>query len=87
MLETERKLSLGAHFQLILEYRTVQWTGEYRAGVTLIYYRREGEQEEVHIPGPSLENLRFLVRYSVFQSQFILITVYQLTGVCYFHKD
>ncbi len=41
--------------------RTVGWTGEYRAGVTLIYYRREGEQEEVHIPGPTLENLRFLV--------------------------
>ena len=41
--------------------RTVQWTGEYRAGVTLIYYRRDGEHEELHIPGPSLEDLRFLV--------------------------
>lgn len=41
--------------------RTVQWSGEYRAGFTLIYYRREGELEEVHIPGPSLEDLRFLV--------------------------
>jgi len=39
----------------------VQWTGEYRAGVTLIYYRRDGEHEEMHIPGPSLEDLRFLV--------------------------
>lgn len=41
--------------------RTVQWSGEYRAGFTLIYYRREGELEEVHIPGPSVEDLRFLV--------------------------
>lgn len=41
--------------------RTVQWTGEYRAGITLIYYRREGELDEIHIPGPSLEDLRFLV--------------------------
>ena len=40
----------------------IQWSGEYRAGVTLVYYRREDEQEEVFIPGPTLENLRFLVR-------------------------
>uniref|UniRef100_A0A0P5WCA6 A disintegrin and metalloproteinase with thrombospondin motifs n=3 Tax=Daphnia magna TaxID=35525 RepID=A0A0P5WCA6_9CRUS len=42
---------------------TVQWSGEYRAGFTLIYYRREGELEEVHIPGPSLEDLRFLLLF------------------------
>ena len=51
--------------------RTVQWSGEYRAGFTLIYYRREGELEEVHIPGPSLEDLRFLVSLFIFLSFFL----------------
>ena len=52
--------------------RTVSWTGEYRAGVVLIYYRREGEHEELHIPGPTLEDLRFLVRENSSGGRFFL---------------
>lgn len=41
----------------------IQWTGEYPAGGSTLYYRREGEKETVHIPGPSAENLSIMILY------------------------
>ena len=58
-------------------HRTVQWSGEYRAGLTLIYYRREGELEEIHIPGPSMEDLRFLVSFSFFKIKKFLLFLFE----------
>lgn len=39
----------------------IQWSGEYRAAGTTLYYQRDGEKESLHIPGPTKEPLRILV--------------------------
>ncbi|CAL1290601.1 unnamed protein product [Larinioides sclopetarius] len=41
----------------------IQWSGEYRAAGTTLYYQRDGEKESLHIPGPSKEPLRILVSF------------------------
>ncbi|GFT68975.1 a disintegrin and metalloproteinase with thrombospondin motifs 7, partial [Nephila pilipes] len=41
----------------------IQWSGEYRAAGTTLYYQRDGEKESLHIPGPTKEPLRILLLY------------------------
>ncbi|KAG8200338.1 hypothetical protein JTE90_028520 [Oedothorax gibbosus] len=41
----------------------IQWSGEYRAAGTTLYYTREGEKESLHIPGPTRETLHVLLLY------------------------
>ncbi|XP_054711057.1 A disintegrin and metalloproteinase with thrombospondin motifs 7-like [Uloborus diversus] len=41
----------------------IQWSGEYKAAGTTLYYQRDGEKESLHIPGPTKENLRILLLY------------------------
>lgn len=41
----------------------IQWSGEYKAAGTMLYYQRDGEKESLHAPGPIKENLKILLLY------------------------
>ena len=42
-------------------FRIIQWSGEYYAGGAIMYYTREGETEELFMPGPLTRPLTLLV--------------------------
>lgn len=42
-------------------YRVIHWSGEFSANGVMMYYNREGETENLLLPGPLKRPLTFMV--------------------------
>ena len=56
---------------IVFIFRIIKWSGEYSAHGTMMYYKRQGETEELFLPGPLKVPLELMVSWLI--SKFLIV--------------